>query len=148
MNFQLENAKREDIGILKKYKLETILNYANELNKEEMVRINNYINSEIPKQLNNYKIIICENKKIGCLLVEDYEDGVLIDEIFLVPEYRMHGIGTKIINNIKKNNSIIYLWVYKENKKAIKLYKKLEFSIYKVTDTRFLMKYVYYPKVR
>ena len=49
-------------------------------------------------------------------------------------------LGFPAIKNILKNN-IVYLWVYKKNTKAIKLYKKLGFNIIEETDTRYYMKY-------
>lgn len=59
-------------------------------------------------------------------------------------EYRNKGLGTDIIKNILKINPIVYLWVYKENKKAISLYKKLNFKIIDETENRFYMKYMLY----
>ena len=43
----------------------------------------------------------------------------------------------KLIKNQKK--SIIQLWVFKDNIKAIKLYKNLGFEIIKETKKRYLM---------
>ena len=53
----------------------------------------------------------------------------ILDEIYLEEEYRNKGIGTDIIENILKINTIVYLWVYKKNIKAISLYKKMKFKI-------------------
>lgn len=78
---------------------------------------------------------------MGCVLVTKNDDGVLIDEIYIEKEYRNNGIGTDIIKNILQNNTIVYLWVYKLNKKAISLYKKLELKIIKETETRYYMRY-------
>jgi ribosomal protein S18 acetylase RimI-like enzyme len=91
--------------------------------------------------LNNYKIINVGNKKVGCLLVENKDDGVLLDEIYIDEEYRNRKIGSDIIKKILLNNSIVYLWVYKLNKKAISLYKNLGFIVIEETDTRYHMKY-------
>ena len=74
-------------------------------------------------------------------MVIDYLDGVLLDEIFIEEEYRNNKIGTQIISNVLSNYSIVYLWVYKSNSKAIKLYEKLGFNIIKSTETRYFMKY-------
>ena len=68
-------------------------------------------------------------------------NGKLLDEIYLEEEYRNKGIGTKIIMDILNNNDVVYLWVYKENEKAISLYKKLGFNVIKETESRYYMKY-------
>lgn len=48
---------------------------------------------------------------------------ILLDEIFIEEEYRIKGIGTRVIKEIiNELNTNIYLWVYKENAKASKLY--------------------------
>ncbi|NLC88017.1 MAG: hypothetical protein GX682_04500 [Clostridiaceae bacterium] len=58
MKYNLIDATDKDIDILIKYKLVNIFDYANGLSKEETEKIKKYVNSHIPKQLNNYKIII------------------------------------------------------------------------------------------
>ena len=141
MNYKLVKSSINDIDILIKYKKETIFEYAKNLSNEEIDRINNYVTNNIPKELNNYNNIVINNKIIGCLLITNIDDGILLDEIYLEEEYRNKGIGTSIIKNIIDNNSNIYLWVYKLNKQAINLYKKLGFIIIDETDTRYYMNY-------
>lgn len=141
MEYQLENAIFDDLNLLIKYKLSTIFEYAKDLEQEEITNIHNYVNSQISKQLDGYKIIKLDNKIIGCLLVLEHLDGVILNEIFIEEEYRNKGIGTKILRNILSNNSIVYLWVYKNNIKAIKLYEKFGFNIIENTETRYFMKY-------
>lgn len=65
----------------------------------------------------------------------------MLDEIYIEQEYRNKGIGTDIIKNVINENDIIYLWAYKENTKAISLYKKLSFNIIEETESRYYMKY-------
>ena len=65
----------------------------------------------------------------------------MLDEIYIESDFRNKGIGTKIIKEILQENKVVYLWVYKENEKAISLYKKLGFKVVDETDTRFFMKY-------
>mgnify|MGYP003207452642 FL=1 len=43
--------------------------------------------------------------------------------------------------DILNNNDVVYLWVYKENEKAISLYKKLGFNVIEETESRYYMKY-------
>ena len=86
-------------------------------------------------------MILVDNKKVGCLLVEKYEDGVLLDEIYLEEIYRNRGIGKDIIQNILRTNENAYLWVYKLNRGAISLYQRLGFQVLKETENRYYMKY-------
>lgn len=139
MDYQLVDATKNDKEMLTKFKLASILDYANDLNDDEITKIKDYVETNLPKQLNQYKIIMANEKKIGCVLVTDYKDGVLLDEIYLVSEFRGKGIGTNIISNVLKNHKKVYLWVYKNNENAIKLYEKLGFKIKDTTDSRIFM---------
>ena len=141
MNYKLIKSSNDDIEKLIDYKKKTIFEYAKDLSDEEINRINNYVNSEVPKLIIDYYNIIVDNKIVGCLLLTNKDDGKLLDEIYLEKEYRNKGIGTDIIKDILNNNDIVYLWVYKENEKAISLYKKLGFNVMEETDSRYYMKY-------
>lgn len=141
MKYSLVDASIDDIDYLKQAKSNIIYTYANNLTEEEKIKINNYIDTSIPKELKEYKIILFNNKAIGCLLIKKQDDGVLLDEIYLEESYRSLGIGTEIIKNILDINNIVYLWVYKENKKAVSLYKRLSFIIIDETESRYYMKY-------
>jgi len=141
MKYELISAVNYDINYLKTAKLYTIFSNDHNLSEEEIYEINEYIDKHIPMEIDYYKIIICDNKKVGCCLVLKKDDGVILDEIYLEEEYRNKGIGTNIIKNILQNNAIVYLWVYKKNIKAISLYEKLGFNIIKETESRYYMKY-------
>lgn len=141
MNYELKNANEKDISRLIDYKLKNIFQYADALSKVEIDKINNYVINKIPMQLKYYKIIYIDKRIIGCLLVENIENGVLLDEIYLEENYRNKGIGTSIIRKIISQNDIIYLWVYKLNEKAIYLYNKLGFKIKEETENRYYMRY-------
>lgn len=140
MEYDLIKATNNDIDFIKKAKLYNILKYAHDLT-EEILNINNYVEKSILVEMSNYKIIVHDNKKIGCLLVTKKEDSITLDEIYLEEEYRNKKIGTNIITNILKSNPLVYLWVYKENTKAISLYKKMKFKVINETETRYYMGY-------
>lgn len=75
-------------------------------------------------------------------MIENAYAGIIIDELYIEEKYRNNGIGTVLINNVISNNNIVYLWVYKLNVKAIRLYKRLGIKIIKETEDRYCMKYV------
>ena len=141
MNYKLIKSSINDIEKLIEYKKRTIFEYAKDLSEDETNKINNYVKKNVPKLLKNYSNIVVDNKMIGCLLLTDKDDGILLDEIYLEEEYRNKGIGTNILKNVLNDNNIVYLWVYKENVKAIALYKKLGFNAIDGTDSRYYMKY-------
>lgn len=141
--YKLENASINDIERIKKYKLNTIFEYAKDLDKKEITKINNYINKTIPNQILKYKNIILNNGIVGSILITKNGNDLLLDEIFIEEQYRNKGVGTNIIKDIIANtNNNIYLWVYKDNVKAIKLYNKLGFRIKEETGTRYYMEYL------
>ncbi|MFA7121199.1 MAG: hypothetical protein WC277_06940, partial [Bacilli bacterium] len=57
MKYKLISAQEENLELLIKYKLKTIFEYAVNLSEEEIKKINRYVKNNIPKQINNYKII-------------------------------------------------------------------------------------------
>lgn len=140
--YKLENASIKDIERIKKYKLNTIFEYAKDLDKEEVEKINNYVNKTISNQIFEYKNIVLNNIIVGSFLITKNENGLLLDEIFIEEQYRNKGIGTSIIKDVvSKSNSNVYLWVYKDNIKAFNLYNKIGFNIKEETDSRYYMKY-------
>lgn len=141
MEYKLSKSSEKDINRLIEYKNRTIYQYAKDLSNEEIDRINKYVTSEVPRLINDYCNITVDNKIVGCILLTNNDNGKLLDEIYLEEEYRNKGIGTKIIMDILNNNDVLYLWVYKENEKAISLYKKLGFNVIEETESRYYMKY-------
>lgn len=140
--YKLENASIKDIERIKKYKLNIIFEYAKDLDKKEVEKINNYVNKTIPKQIFEYKNIVLNNIIVGSFLITKNENGLLLDEIFIEEKYRNKGIGTSIIKDVvSKANSNVYLWVYKDNIKAFNLYNKIGFNIKEETDSRYYMEY-------
>ena len=140
--YKLENASIKDIERIKKYKLNTIFEYAKDLDKEEVEKINNYVNKTISNQIFEYKNIVLNNIIVGSFLITKNENGLLLDEIFIEEQYRNKGIGTSIIKDVvSKSNNNVYLWVYKDNIKAVNLYNKIGFNIKEKTDSRYYMEY-------
>ena len=139
--YKLVKASKKDISRLIKYKKDIIYMYSKDLSKEEKEKIDDYIFNSVNESLKDYLNIVINDKIIGSILITDLKEGKLLDEIYLEKEFRNTGIGTDIIRKMLKKNRNIYLWVYKENKKAVSLYKRLGFIIVDGTDSRYYMKY-------
>lgn len=134
----LVNATENNIELIKDIKLEMIFSSPDEFREEDIDKIKEYVDISVKEFLKDYKLVIINDSIAGIFFVRDFEDGVLIDEIYLYDEYRNKGIGTELINSVDNPN--IYLWVYKNNKSAISLYEKLGFTNVEETNTRYKMK--------
>lgn len=141
MKYNLVKSNKADIDKLIMYKKINIYDYAKDLKKEEIEKINNYVNLNVIKELDNFFNIVINDNVIGCLLLTKKDDGVLLDEIYIEKNYRNKGIGSDILKKITQENNIVYLWVYKLNTRAISLYKRLKFNIIDETENRYYMKY-------
>lgn len=140
-NYQLIPATINNLQLLKEFKLKTIFNNEENISIEEKNKILKYVNQTTSQYINDYQLIVVSNKIVGCLLLREYEDGKLLDELYLIPEYRNQHIGTSIIMKIISTFPIIYLYVYKENKIALNLYLKYQFKIIAETKSRYYMQY-------
>ena len=143
IRYILVRAAKKDIPRLIKYKKDIIHMYNKDLSEDEKNKINEYVTNSVSEMFKDYYNIVLDDKIIGSILLKDIQEGKLIDEIYIEKEFRNNGIGTDIIMKVvkKSNNKNIYLWVYKENIKALLLYKRLGFKIIDETESRYYMEY-------
>ena len=141
--YKLVKASKKDIPRLIQYKKDIIYMYSKGLSEEEEEKenINEYVINSVNEIFKDYYNIIIDDKIIGSVCIRDLENAKLLDEIYLEKEFRNKGIGTDIIRKIIENNESVYLWVYKENIKAVSLYKRLGFKIIDETESRYYMEY-------
>lgn len=85
----------------------------------------------------NISIIIFKGRDIGLLEVEKEINHIDLINIEILKKYRNLGLGTKIISDIIGNSDSaerISLRVFKDNSRAIKLYKRLGFVKFGSTE--------------
>jgi len=128
--YKLIKANKKDRDKLFQYKLK--------LTKVSNKETSKILNKDVKRKRKNYQMIIYNDEIIGCLLLERNQ----INEIYIEEEYRNKLIGTNIINDIILKNKETYLWVYKDNRKAIELYKRLGFKVIKKTEQSYYMRRV------
>ena len=139
--YKLVKASKKDIPRLIQYKKNIIYMYSKDLSEDERNKIDEYVITNLNETIKDYFNIIVDDKIIGSACIKKSENAKLLDEIYLEKEFRNKGIGTDIIRKIIENNKNVYLWVYKKNKKAVLLYKRLGFTIEEETESRYYMNY-------
>lgn len=136
--YSIRKSNKKDADVIFSYSYKTYFQY-NDVDEEEKQILTSIIKHNINENIFNYNMIIMDNKIVGMYLFYEYNDGILLDDIYIEEEYRNKYIGSNIIKDLQKNH-IIYLNVYKSNKKAISLYEKLDFKIIDDKLNRYQMK--------
>lgn len=134
--YELVRAKSKDKEILEKYKLKLTNNNVDESKKIKKVK------KDISNEYKNYKMILYDDIVVGYL----YSEKNIINEIYIDSNYRNLGIGTNIINNIIDTYKETYIYVFKNNIDALRLYKRLNFKVIKENEFSYLMKRLKYIK--
>lgn len=143
LNYNIVNADEKDIEILTSIKSVTMIDDVmdEKLSPNEKIKIKQSIAINIRENYREYKLVYIENKIVGAYIVLPHLDGSLIDQLYLFSDYRKKGIGTDIINKIKEEYRKVYVWVYKTNEKAVKLFKRLGFNIHEDNGRILILKY-------
>ena len=126
---------------IEEWKQNIITAYARDLSSDERTNIASYVNKSVPEDLSHYKMIEKDGEIIGCFLAKKEDNLTRLDDLYLKEEHRGSGIGSSIIKNLQEKHDEIDLWVYKDNRRAIKLYESLKFETMEDTKSRLHMIY-------
>ena len=143
MEYCLKNCKETDRHLIYNMKKESIYDYVQRIwgwNEEYQIK-----DFETDFILENFKIIVVDNKYIGFVQIKEDMSNVNITEIHIIHEYQGNGIGGNIISNIIKqaikDNKIVSIGCFIDNTRAKQLYERLGFKITSITTTHYEMKY-------
>ena len=85
---------------------------------------------KITKRISEYVCAVSDGKTVAYYHLSSHEDKMELDDLYVLPEYQGQGIGTAIIQKCCLETELpVFLYVFKENKSAISLYKKMGFQI-------------------
>lgn len=135
-----KKATAQDIEFLlwlrKETMVEHYINAGKEVNEESLLNRINY-------QFEYAKIILLKNQQIGLLKIAEQDNEIEIFQIQIAPNHQNKGIGSQIIQSIRKEASVkkipVKLSVLKVNK-AQTLYQNLGFEIYDENEFSYFMK--------
>lgn len=139
-----KNGNQDEIQFVYNLKKEVyqkyVEKYFKEWNEENQKKL---FERFIKENSKNIELIYLKDTLVGFYNGKNKDDNTFeIGNICIKPEYQNKGIGTAVLKEIlfehKKQN--IKLQVFKINKKAIKLYEKMEFKKEEETETHYIMK--------
>ena len=132
----LRPAEEKDIPNIIQWKLESI--------NQELVdnpKVIKFIKNDARENLNNTRMILCDDDTIGVLESCYIDDGEwwYIGEIYLIPEYRGKGIAKALLQDEIDSHDKLKLKVSKDNDHAIELYKSLGFTVSESDEYSYIM---------
>lgn len=137
-------AETEDIPAIFRFCEELIDRYEDP-ETMDISRAKAWTRHKIEEQITDYRIVLRDGEKAGyfhlipgALPGEEYE----LDDLYILPEFQGQGIGTEVLRHCitESGEAGIFLYVFKENHRAVSLYEQTGFTVRKtVGKTRLIM---------
>ena len=105
-----------------------------------------WVRQKLEQQIQEYTCIFADGKKAGYYHFSPMDsDTMELDDLYLFPAFRGHGIGTAVIQKCcTETSQPILLYVFQKNTSAIALYQRMGFQIQcntqNVSRTRYIMR--------
>nr|MBQ8245206.1 GNAT family N-acetyltransferase [Oscillospiraceae bacterium] len=120
-----------------------LINRYEELSSIDYPSVIRWVRQNIEKQLPHFRRVLMDGTPAGyfCLCPSDRKWE--LDSLFIFPEYQGNGIGTEVIRTcLNASGGKLFLYVFKDNTGALRLYERMGFQIVKeARKTAYLMEY-------
>ena len=139
MELIFEQATAQDIPLLYRFNADLITAYEDPaaVNFEKVLH---WIHRKLSAQIQTYTRVLSGNSLVGYYRLVPCEDGLELDDFYILPSYRGQGIGSQILRRCCSSGKPIMLYVFSENTRAIALYERFGFSVTEVVSaTRCIM---------
>ena len=145
MQLTYQPALPDDIDVIYSFAKELIDQYEdkNQISYEKVLA---WVRKKLERQIQEYTCIFVGGEKAGYYHFSPTDSGTMeLDDLYLFPAFRGHGIGTAVIQKCcAETNQPILLYVFQKNTGAISLYQKMGFQIQcttqNVSSTRCIMR--------
>jgi len=104
--------------------------------------VTGWVLNKISRNIADYRCIIVNGIKAGYYCLSQEVGQTELDDFYILPEFRGQGIGSAVLSHcIAQTATPLFLYVFKLNQKAIKLYSRMGFSVSEeVGNTRYIMR--------
>ena len=101
-----------------------------------------WMQRKISENITSYTCVYLGKEKAGYYCLNTEPGQAELDDLYVLPRFRRQGIGTAIVSRcIEQTKGPLYLYVFKGNSGAIKLYSRMGFSVLQnVSETRIIMR--------
>lgn len=108
----------------------------------DLPKVLTWVENKIRANIHQYVCVKLNGCKVAYYRLDRSGAEMELDDFYVLPEFRGRGIGTQILRKCIENVDLpIYLYVFKKNTGAIRLYERLGFSVSEsVGQTRLIMR--------
>ena len=138
-------ADASDLDTLFSFNKELIDQYE-DLSQIPYQKVLAWVRQKLEQQIQEYTCILADGQKAGYYHFSPMDsDTMELDDLYLFPSFRGHGIGTAVIQKCcAETSQPILLYVFQKNTRAIALYQRMGFQIQcttqNVSRTRYIMR--------
>lgn len=130
-------AEQRDLPLLFQLNRQLIEEYE-DLESIDYDRVLAWVQHNLEQTLPLFRKILVDGIPAGFFCL----NGSELDSLFVFPEFRGQGIASDVIRYCQKCSPFLYLYVFRSNTRAIKLYKQMGFQIAKEAGkTRYIMEW-------
>lgn len=135
MELFYKKCKKEDINLIYENTKHNILRYEDPT-MAEIEDVLKLVRTKIEGNYESYVSICCNETKVGYYhLLEQTDLTCLLDDLFVLKQYRNQGIGTKVMHDIlQEMPDTIYVYVYLKNVRLIRFLEKNGFYMKKLVS--------------
>lgn len=139
-----ETATLDDIESI--FELNKIhINEYEDLNQINYEWVLNWIHRKIEQHVFHYHVMILNGKKVGYFYLHEEGDELELDDLYILKDYQGQGIGSLVLNHCidvaTEQHKSLFLYVFTQNVRAIKLYESFGFRIVQeIKRTRYIMR--------
>ena len=140
MSLTYKSAATEDISVI--FSLcKALIDAYEDVSNIDYEMVLKWVKNKITENIFQYTCVFLNDTKVGYFHLQHGGETEL-DDFYILPEYRGRGIGTEVLSYcIKQTNSPLFLYVFRRNTGAIKLYNRMGFYIsQEVGNTRLIMR--------
>ena len=137
VNLQFETADLSDAPVIFSQAKELIDRYE-DISSIDCDKVLAWVKKKIETHISEYRFVWKTDQKVAYYRL--CENGEL-DDLYVLPVYQGQGIGSEILKRcIAESKADMYLYVFRDNVRAIAFYERFGFSVQKtVGHTRFIM---------
>lgn len=106
----------------------------------EYDKVIDWVDRKIKKYIDGYTRIYADGELCGYFRFCKDGDMYELDDFYLFEGYRGRGIGTRVLSDIlSRADADVYLYVFRRNGAAVRIYEKYGFEVSEDLGTRYVM---------